>query len=73
MKSRRMRWAGHEMRVGKRRGAYRVLVGRPDGKRPLGRIWCRWQDNIKEDVQEVKWGAWARLIWLRTGTGVGLL
>jgi hypothetical protein len=73
MKLRRMRWEGHEMRVGKRRSAYRVLVGRPEGKRPLGRLRCRWEDNIKVDVQEVRWGAWTGLIWFRTGTGDGLL
>ena len=73
MKLRGMRWAGHEMHVGKRRGACRVLVGRPEGKRPLGRLRYRWEDNIKVDVQEVRQGAWTRLIWFRTGTGGGLL
>ena len=47
MKLRRMRWAGHETDVGKRRGAYRVLEGRPEGERPLARLKCRWEDNIK--------------------------
>jgi len=47
----------HEARVGERRGAYRVLVGKPEGKRPLGRPRCRWEDNIKMDLQEVGWGA----------------
>jgi hypothetical protein len=47
MKLRRMRWDGHETCVGKRRGAYMVLVGRPEGKRPLGRLRYRWEDNIK--------------------------
>jgi len=47
IKSRRMRWAGHVARVGKRRGVYRVLVGKPEGKRPLGRPRRRWEDNIK--------------------------
>jgi hypothetical protein len=56
-----------------RRGAYRVLVGRPEGKRPLGRHRRRWEDNIKIDLQEVGWGAWNGLIWLRIGTGGGLL
>ena len=53
IKSRRMRWAGHVARMGERRGAYRVLVGKPEGKRPLGRPRCRWEDNIKKAVQEV--------------------
>jgi hypothetical protein len=51
-----MKWVGHETSVGKRRGAYRVLVGRLEGKRPLGRPRCRWEDNIKVGVQEVRWG-----------------
>jgi hypothetical protein len=50
-----MKWAWHETCVGKGRGAYRVLVGSPEGKRPLGRPRCRWEDNIKVDVQEVRW------------------
>ena len=56
-----------------RRGVYRVLVGRPEGKRPLGRHRRRWEDNIKIDLQEVGWGAWNGLIWLRIGTGGELL
>ena len=51
IKSRRMRWAGHVARMGEERGAYRVLVGKPVGKRPLGRH--RWVDNIRMDLQEV--------------------
>jgi len=50
IKSRRMRWAGHVARLGERRGVYRVLVGKPEGKRPLGRPWRRWENNIKIDV-----------------------
>jgi hypothetical protein len=73
IKSRRMRWAGHVARMGGMRGAYRILVGRPEGRRPLGRPRCRWEDNIKTDLQEVGWGAWTGLIWLRIGTGGGLL
>jgi hypothetical protein len=42
--------------MGERRGAYRVLVGKPDGRRPLGRPRCRWEDNIKMDLREVGWG-----------------
>jgi hypothetical protein len=60
--------------MGEGRGAYRVLVGRPEGRRPLGRPRRRWEeDNIKMDVQEVEWGAWTGLIWLRIGIGGGLL
>jgi hypothetical protein len=53
IKSRRMRWAGHVARMGKGRDAYRVLVGRPEGKRPLGRPRRRWEDNIKMDLREI--------------------
>jgi len=48
-----MRLAGHVARLGERRGLYRVLVGKPEGKRPLGRPRCRWEDNIEMDLQEV--------------------
>ena len=50
IKSRRMRWAGHVARIGEERGVYRVLVGKPVGKRPLGRPSCRWVDNITMDL-----------------------
>jgi hypothetical protein len=50
IKSRRMRWAWHVARMGEGRGAYRVLVRRPEGKRPLGRPRRRWEDNIKMDL-----------------------
>ena len=50
---RRMRWAGDVARVGERRDACKVLVGKPEGKRPLGRLRRRWEDNIKMDVQEM--------------------
>ena len=55
-KLRRMRWAGYVARMGEGRGVYRVLVGKPDGKRPLGRPRHRWEDNIKMDLQEVGCG-----------------
>jgi len=51
-----MRWVGHVMHMGKRRSIYRVLVGKPEGKRPLGRPRHRWEDNIKMDLQEVGYG-----------------
>jgi hypothetical protein len=53
IKSRRMRWAGHMAYVGEGRGVYRVLVGRPKGKRPLGRPRHRWEDNIKMDLRVI--------------------
>ena len=56
IKSRRIRWAGHVARMGEERGAYRVLVGKPEGKRPVGRPRRRWVDNIRMDVQEVGCG-----------------
>ena len=52
VKSRRMRWAGHVAHMGEDRGVHRVLVGKPEGKRPLGRPRRRWEDNIKMDLQE---------------------
>ena len=56
VKSRRMRWAGQVARMGERRGVHRVLVGKPKGKRSLGRPRRRWEDNIKMDLQEVEVG-----------------
>jgi len=56
IKSRRMRWAGHVARMGEERGAYRVLVGKPEGRRPLGRPRRRWVDNSRMDLQEVGCG-----------------
>jgi len=53
IKSRRMRWAGHVARMGEERGVYRVLVGKPEGKRPMRRPRFRWVDNIRMDLQEV--------------------
>ena len=51
--SRRMRWAEHVARRGERRGVYRNLMGKPEGKKPLGRPRRRWEDNIKMDLQKV--------------------
>ena len=56
IKSRRMRWAGHVARMGEERGVYRVLVGKLEGKRPLGRPRRRWVDNIMTDLQEMGCG-----------------
>jgi hypothetical protein len=59
--------------MGEGRGAYRILVGRPEGRRPLGRPRRRWEDNIKMDLQEAGWEVWTGLVWLRIRTGGGLL
>ena len=58
-----MRGTGHEARMGEKRGEYRVLVGKPEGKRPLGRPRSRWEDNMKMDLQEVGCGGmdWIKL------------
>jgi hypothetical protein len=73
IKSRRLRRAGHVAHMGQRKGAFRALVGKPEGRRPLGRPRRRWEDNIKMDLREVGWGAQTGSIWLRIGTGGGLL
>ena len=53
-----------------RRGEYRVLVGKTEGKRPPRRTRCRWEENIKMDLQDVRWGgAWTGSMWFRIGTG----
>ena len=56
IKSRRVRWVGHVARMGEERVVYRVLVGKPEGRRPLGRPRRRWVDNIRTDLQEVGCG-----------------
>ena len=56
IKSRRMRWAGHVARMGDESAVYKILVGKPEGKRPLGRPRRRWMDNIRMDLQEVGYG-----------------
>jgi hypothetical protein len=72
VKSSRMRWAGHVVCMEEGRGVYRVLVGKPEGKRPLGRPKHRWEYNIKMDLQEVggSCGDWS---WLLIGMGGGQL
>jgi hypothetical protein len=62
-------------RMGEKSNAYRILVGKPEGKRPLGRPRCRFVDNNKMDLGEVEWGSmvWAASIWLRIWTSGGLL
>jgi hypothetical protein len=63
IKARRMRWAGHVARRGSRRGVYRVLIGKPESNRPLGRPKRRWEDNIKMDLREIgtEGANWIRL------------
>ena len=74
IKSRRMRCAGHVARMGERRGLRRVLEGKPERKRPLGRPRCGWEDNIKMNLQEVGCrGVWTGSSWLRIRTGGGHL
>jgi hypothetical protein len=74
IKSRRMRWAGHVARMGEKRNVYRILVGKPEGKRPLRRPRRRCVENIKIDIKETEW-VWCELesIWLSIGTSGGLL
>jgi hypothetical protein len=56
IKARRIRWAGHVAHIGEVRGTYNILVGRPEGRRPLGRPRRRWEDNIKMDLKDVGFG-----------------
>jgi hypothetical protein len=55
MKSRRMRWVGHLAHMGEERKLYKVLVGKPEGKRPLGRPRYRWEDMVRMDLREIGW------------------
>jgi hypothetical protein len=55
MKSRKIRWAGHVARMGEKMNAYRILVGKPEGRRPLGRPRRRWEDNIRMCHREMGW------------------
>jgi hypothetical protein len=73
IKSRRMRWAWYVDRMGDGRSVFRVLVEKPEGRRPLGRPRRRWENNIMIDLQKVGWGVWNGLSWLRIETGGGQL
>ena len=73
IKSRRMRWEGHVVRMRERRGIHTVLLGKPEGKGPLGRPRRRWEDNIKMDLQEVGCRGMTGSMWLKIGTGGGHL
>jgi hypothetical protein len=72
IKSRRMRWVGHVARMGEGRGVYRVLVGRPEGERPLGRPRRRWEDNIKWTLGRQGSMGQTGFSWLRIGSNGGL-
>jgi hypothetical protein len=70
IKSRRMRWTGHVARMGEGRGVYRVFVGRPEGKRPLGRPRSRWEDDTKMDLRKIGVdGRWGELDSVGSGYG----
>jgi hypothetical protein len=71
VKSRRMKWARHVARMGEERKVYRVWVGKPEGRTPLGIPRRRWEDGIRMDIRGL--GVWIGFDWLRTGTGGGLL
>jgi hypothetical protein len=66
IKSRRMRWAGHVARMWEERKVYKVLVGKPEGKGPLGRSRCRWEDGIRMDIREIGLGG---MDWIRLAQG----
>jgi hypothetical protein len=73
IRSRMMRWVGHVARMGEERNVYRVLMGKPEGKRPLGRPRRIWEDGIRMDLREIAGGVWIGSSWFRIGTGGGLL
>jgi hypothetical protein len=73
IRSRQMRWAGHEARMGEGRNVYRVLVVKPEGKIPLERPRRKWEDEIRRDLREIGWGVWSGFTWLRIGIVGGLL
>jgi hypothetical protein len=70
IKSKRIRWAGHVARMGEKRNVYKLLVGKPDGKRPLGRPRRRWKDNITVDLGQIVLSV---VVWLRVGPSGELL
>jgi hypothetical protein len=73
IKPRRMKWVEHVARKGQKRHTYRILVRKPEGKRPLGRPRRWWMNNIKMDLRRIGWDDMTGSIWLRIGTSVGLL
>jgi hypothetical protein len=73
IKTRRLRWVGHVARMGENRDALEVLVGKPEGKRPLERRRCRWEDNIQVHLKEIRQKGVEWISWLQTETIGGLL
>jgi hypothetical protein len=73
IKLRIIRWAGHVARMGEGNNLYGVLVGKPEGKRPLERPRRRWEDGIKIELGEIGWGVWSRFTWLGMGIASVLL
>jgi len=73
LKSRRMRWVGHVARMGEGRGVYRVLVGKPEGRRPLGRPRNRWRIILRWIFRKWEWVVGTGWSWLRIGAGGGYL
>jgi hypothetical protein len=73
IKSRRMRCAGHVASMGEMRNSYKMLVRKPEGKRPLRRPRCRWEDNIRMGLREIGWEVWSGCIRLRIGTSGAFL
>jgi hypothetical protein len=73
IKSRRMKWVVYVARMEEGRGVYRVLVGRPEGKRPVGKPRRRWEDNIKMDLREIRIDVRTGFGWFRIGSSGGLL
>jgi hypothetical protein len=69
----RMIWAGHIARMGEKKNAYRILVGKLEGKRPLERSRRRWENNIKMDLREMRWGGMNRIDLAQNTTSGGLL
>jgi hypothetical protein len=61
IKTRKMRWAGYESRMGEMRNAQQIFVGKPEGKRPLVKPRCRWEDNIRMDLKEL---GWEDVVWI---------
>jgi hypothetical protein len=68
IKSRRMRWVGHVARMEEGRNVYRVVVDKPEGKRPVERPRRRWEDGIKMDLGRLVGGVWSGFTWIRKGT-----
>jgi hypothetical protein len=73
IKSRRMRWVGYVARMGEGRNVYRILVGKPEGKKPLVSPRRRWEDGIRMELRERGWGMWSGFTLFRIGIGGGLL